>query len=100
LLTSWSWFAAAQPFKRAAACLAFERILGDITNIGRIPRIRIPSAADKIWNPGKRQWMMVRIAEALNVRKGTISKDLADSRFPGKQPDRPKGGRPKGSPRG
>jgi hypothetical protein len=45
---------------------------------------------------GERDWTLVRIGQALNVSKSQVAKDLKGFPPSGK-PNRPKGGRPKGS---
>jgi ParB-like chromosome segregation protein Spo0J len=45
---------------------------------------------------GEREWTMQRIADALKVSQSTVQRDLESLPGAGK-PDRPKGGRPKGS---
>jgi ParB-like chromosome segregation protein Spo0J len=75
-----------------------ERVrLAIISNLGQAPLGRKDRQRIAELLYGEREWTMERIAEALNVGKSTVARDLEDS-FPtvGK-PSRPQGGRPRGT---
>jgi ParB-like chromosome segregation protein Spo0J len=74
-----------------------ERLkLAIVSNIGFKPMTKNDRKRIAEYLYGEREWTMECIAEALNVSARTISTDL-DGFEGASKPDRPKGGRPKGS---
>ena len=75
-----------------------ERLkLAIASNIGFKPMTKNDRKRIAKYLYGDREWTMERIAEALNVSTKTVSFDLKEVFTQGKNPHRPKGGRPKGS---